>query len=137
LPLLEPDGDEELVVQTELVRVTYELLKQLQKTQVVSNTTRGSVLDLEERHGTILEDLSADPSMVLLEFKVQLFPTVLIVAQVVSTISYGAKERKYMSNMRITPLSPETTRGETAILSFGFGVGKMGTNLSRRYCPTF
>lgn len=52
--------------------MTYELLKHLQKEQVVMNTKRGSVLDLEEKNGTILEDLSADPTMVLLEFKVSI-----------------------------------------------------------------
>jgi hypothetical protein len=90
--------------------VTYELLKRLQKEQVASNTKRGSVLDLEEIRGTILEDLSADPSMVLLEFKVQHYPSsVLMVAQMVGAIAHSTQERKHLSNLRFTPPSSETT----------------------------
>ena len=70
LPLLTPENGEELVVHTELVKITSEVLEQLQTDQVQMNTQRGSILDLEEVHGTILEDLSADPSILLLEFKV-------------------------------------------------------------------
>ncbi len=99
-----------MVVHTELVRVTYELLKRLQKEQVTSNTTRGSVLDLEEIHGTILEDLSADPSVVLLEFKVH-YPTSLTlrVAQMAGPITDSPQEFKHLSNLRITPPAKETT----------------------------
>src|SRR6202035_4176119 len=38
--------------------------------EVEGHTKRGSVLDLDETHGTLLEDLSADPSVLLLDFKV-------------------------------------------------------------------
>jgi hypothetical protein len=70
LPLLTPDNGEELVVHTELVKIGAHVLERLQAEQVEGNTKRGSILDLEETHGTLLEDLSADPSVLLLDFKV-------------------------------------------------------------------
>jgi hypothetical protein len=70
LPLLTPKTGEELVVHTELVKIGAHVLESLQAQQVERNTKRGSVLDLEETHGTLLEDLSADPSVLLLDFKV-------------------------------------------------------------------
>jgi len=70
LPLLTPDNGDEWVVPTKLVKITSGVLEQLQTDQVQANTKRGSILDCEETHGTILEDLSADPSILLLEFKV-------------------------------------------------------------------
>jgi hypothetical protein len=70
LPLLTPDNGEELVVHTELVRIQANVLARLQAEQVEGHTKRGSVLDLDETHGTLLEDLSADPSVLLLDFKV-------------------------------------------------------------------
>jgi len=70
LPLLTPENGEELVVHTELVEIDANVLQRLQAEQVEKNTKRGSVLDLDETHGTLLEDLSADPSVLLLDFKV-------------------------------------------------------------------
>ena len=70
LPLLTPDNGEELVVHTELVRIQANVLARLQAEQVEGHTKRGSVLDLDETHGTLLEDLSADSSVLLLDFKV-------------------------------------------------------------------
>lgn len=78
LPLLTPENGEELVVHTELVKIGPGVLEHLQSTQVCNSTKRQSVLDLEETHGTLLEDLSADPTMVLLEFKVSLNPTLTL-----------------------------------------------------------
>jgi hypothetical protein len=71
LPLLTPDNEEELVVHTELVKIGAGVLEHLQSEQVQTNTKRGSVLDLEETHGTLLEDLTADPTILLLDFKVR------------------------------------------------------------------
>lgn len=71
LPLLTPNNGEELVVHTELVKITTNVLEYLQSEQVQKNTQRCSVLDLEETHGTLLEDLTADPSILLLDFKVR------------------------------------------------------------------
>jgi hypothetical protein len=71
LPLLTPDNGEELVVHTELVKIAAGVLEHLQSEQVQTNTKRGSVLDLEETHGTLLEDLTADPTILLLDFKVR------------------------------------------------------------------
>ena len=70
MPLLTPENGEELVVHTELVEIDANVLQRLQAEQVEKNTKRGSVLDLDETHGTLLEDLSADPSVLLLDFKV-------------------------------------------------------------------
>lgn len=70
VPLLTPKTGEELVVHTELVKIDANVLERLQTEQVEGNTKRGSILDLEETHGTLLEDLSADPSVLLLDFKV-------------------------------------------------------------------
>jgi Inositol-pentakisphosphate 2-kinase len=75
LPLLTPENGEELVVHTELVKIGPGVLEHLQSAQVCKNTKRQSVLDLEETHGTLLEDLSADPTMELLEFKVSPNPS--------------------------------------------------------------
>lgn len=69
LPLLTTDNDEDLVVPTELVKIGATVLGHLQTDQVETNTKRGSTLDLEETHGTLLEDLNADPSVLLLDFK--------------------------------------------------------------------
>jgi hypothetical protein len=71
LPLLTPENGEELVVHTELVSISSGVLEELQLAQVQKNTKRESVLDLDETHGTLLEDLSADPSILLLDFKVR------------------------------------------------------------------
>ena len=71
LPLLTPPNGEELVVHTELVSISSGVLERLQSDQVQTNTKRDSVLDLEETHGTLLEDLGADPTILLFEFKVQ------------------------------------------------------------------
>jgi hypothetical protein len=70
LPLLTPENGEQLVVHTELVTVSSGVLDLLQVEQVCNNTKRGSILDLEETHGTLLEDLSADPTVLLIDFKV-------------------------------------------------------------------
>jgi Inositol-pentakisphosphate 2-kinase len=70
LPLLTTDNGEQLVVHTDLVRISAPVLQTLQCEQVCTNTKRDSRLDLEETHGTLLEDLSADPSILLLDFKV-------------------------------------------------------------------
>lgn len=70
LPLLTPENGEQLVVHTELVTVSSGVLDLLQSEQVCNNTKRGSILDLEETHGTLLEDLSADPTVLLIDFKV-------------------------------------------------------------------
>ena len=70
VPLLTPENGEELVVHTELVTISSGVLDLLQSEQVCNNTKRGSILDLEETHGTLLEDLSADPTVLLLDFKV-------------------------------------------------------------------
>jgi hypothetical protein len=70
LPFLTPDNGEELVVHTELVKIAPGVLERLQIDQVHTNTKRESVLDLEETHGTLLEDLSADPTVLLFDFKV-------------------------------------------------------------------
>src|SRR5277367_73363 len=70
LPLLTPENGEQLVVHTELVTISSGVLDLLQSEQVCKNTKRGSVLDLEETHGTLLDDLSADPTVLLLDFKV-------------------------------------------------------------------
>jgi len=70
LPLLTPDNGEQLVVHTDLVKVGRHVLEVLQSEQVQWHTKRESELDLEETHGTLLEDLSADPSILLLDFKV-------------------------------------------------------------------
>jgi hypothetical protein len=70
LPLLTPCNGEELVVHTELVKIAPGVLEVLQTEQVCSNTKRQSILNLEETHGTLLEDLTADPTMLLLDFKV-------------------------------------------------------------------
>jgi hypothetical protein len=75
LPLLTPQSGQPLVVHTDLVKVTRDLLETLQFEQVRGHTKRLSELDLEESHGTLLEDLSADPSILLLEFKVSLLWT--------------------------------------------------------------
>jgi hypothetical protein len=70
VPLLTPDNGENLVVHTELVKIGSVVLQHLQSSQVAIHTKRQSVLDLDETHGTLLEDLSADPSILLLDFKV-------------------------------------------------------------------
>jgi len=70
LPLLTTENGQPLVVHTDLVKISRNVLETLQSTQVSANTKRLSELDLEETHGTLLEDLSADPSILLLEFKV-------------------------------------------------------------------
>lgn len=70
LPLLTPDNGEQLVVHTELVTISSEVLQLLQVEQVWNKTKRGSILDMEETYGTLLEDLSADPTFLLLDFKV-------------------------------------------------------------------
>lgn len=71
LPLLTPGNGEELVVQTELVNIGPRVLEQLQSSQVRRNTKRESVLDTDEAHGTLLEDLNADPTILLFDFKVR------------------------------------------------------------------
>ena len=70
LPLLTPENGEQLVVHTELVTISSGILDFFQSEQVCRNTKRGSILDLEETHGTLLEDLSADPTVLLIDFKV-------------------------------------------------------------------
>jgi hypothetical protein len=70
LPSLTPDNGEQLVVNTELVGVARGVLEYLQSHEVCTNTKRQSTLDLDETHGTLLEDLSADPTILLLDFKV-------------------------------------------------------------------
>jgi hypothetical protein len=70
VPLLTPEDGEDLVVHTELVKIGPGVLEELQLAQVAPNTKRDSILDLDETHGTLLEDLSADPSILLLDFKV-------------------------------------------------------------------
>ena len=70
LPLLTPENGEQLVVHTELVTISSHVLELLQTEQVRKNTKRESHLDLEESYGTLLEDLSADPTVLLLDFKV-------------------------------------------------------------------
>jgi len=78
LPLLTPENGEKLVLHAELVKIAPGVLERLQLEQVSAKTRRDSVLDLDETHGTILEDLSADPSMLFFEFKVYLFTSRLI-----------------------------------------------------------
>jgi hypothetical protein len=70
LPLLTPRNGQPHLVHTDLVRITRNVLEALQSNQVSANTKRFSELDLEETRGTLLDDLSADPTILLLEFKV-------------------------------------------------------------------
>jgi hypothetical protein len=71
LPLLTPGSGEDLVVLTELVKVRPGVLERLQSSQVRANTKRESILEVDETHGTLLEDLNADPTILLFDFKVQ------------------------------------------------------------------
>jgi hypothetical protein len=121
LPLLTPGDNEPLVVHTTLVRITSSVIHTLQSEQVVHNTKRAGILNEEDTHGTLLEDLSADPSILLLDFKVRhpSLPSSLtfalshvltrFAAKVVVTVAQSTLEREYMSNLR-TPLSKEETR---------------------------
>jgi hypothetical protein len=70
LPLLTPDNGEHLVVPTRLVKIASDVIRTLQSEQVAPNTKRVSILNDDDTHGTLLEDLSADPSVLLLDFKV-------------------------------------------------------------------
>jgi hypothetical protein len=70
LPLLTLDNGEHLVVPTALVRITSDVIRTLQSEQVAPNTKRTSILNEDDIHGTLLEDLSADLSILLLDFKV-------------------------------------------------------------------
>lgn len=70
LPLLTPDNGEHLVVPTTLVKIASDVIRTLQSEQVAPNTKRASILNEDDTHGTLLEDLSADPSVLLLDFKV-------------------------------------------------------------------
>ena len=70
LPLLTPANGESLVVHTTLVKITPDVIRTLQLQQVVPNTKRTGILNTEDNYGTLLEDLSADPSCLLLDFKV-------------------------------------------------------------------
>ena len=119
LPLLTPDNGETLVVHTELVKIGHGVLEYLQSNQVCGNTKRESVLDLEESHGTLLEDLTADPSMLLLDFKVRnsIIFSVLKIAQMVVTVSYSTMECKYLSNLRSSSPSSEITESSSEVLS--------------------
>ena len=74
IPLLTPPNGEQLVVHTELVEIAPGVLQTLQKQVVEQHTQRGSILDVEETHGTLLEDLSCDPSILLIAFKVRTCP---------------------------------------------------------------
>jgi len=126
LPLLTPTNGESLVVHTTLVKITSDVIRTLQSQQVVPNTKRAGILNTEDNYGTLLEDLSADPSCLLLDFKVlsehaysghkcSLWThtcilwacTNLVVAQVVITISEGAVECKYVSNLRASTFKEE------------------------------
>lgn len=110
LPLLTPPNGEELVVHTELVRIIGHVLERLQTEQVEGNTKRGSVLDLDETHGTLLEDLSADPSVLLLDFKVYATLKMLLkIAEMVVAESYGAGRSEYLSNVCVTTFEEETS----------------------------
>jgi hypothetical protein len=74
LPLLTPDNGEHLLVATTLVKITSDVIHTLQSEQVAPNTKRASILNEDDTHGTLLEDLSADPSVLLLDFKVLISP---------------------------------------------------------------
>lgn len=110
LPLLTPGNGEQLVVHTDLVKIGRHVLEVLQSEQVQWNTKRESELDLEETHGTLLEDLSADPSILLLDFKVSnLTRTLLILAKMAFAIPYRTTRCEYLSNLRITSSSSKDT----------------------------
>jgi hypothetical protein len=70
LPLLTPPSKQSLVVPTALVTITPGVLHVLQARQVLQHTQRNSVLDLNETHGTLLEDLSCDATILLIAVKV-------------------------------------------------------------------
>ena len=69
-PLLTLDSGEKFVVNTQLVKIAPGVLEVLQTEQVSANTKRQSILDLEESHGILLEDLNADPTLLVFDFKV-------------------------------------------------------------------
>jgi len=102
-------------------------LEELQLTQVAPNTKRDSILDLDETHGTLLEDLSADSSILLLDFKPKWLsqsPTAPKTANTCRTCALRRLRRKQpKSHPRFCPLDlsssapPRVLRAVTAFLA--------------------